>query len=541
MRPLSSLGKGLEWLAGLILPMFARARDGRGLGPRTRMVLRLVVLAAILGALAYVNERLDLERILRSPLPVLRRVWLPLLFLLVYALAWLGWWLWCLLAPEVEISEFPDIDAAWAEARRALDRASIDLTAAPLFLVLGRPRGTEEALFHAADLRLEVGNAPRDPESPLHLFANRDGIFLTCAGASLLGRQATLLAEAVAGAAAGTLPGAPPTAPAALAAGPAGAALVPELRGLGDAPDALGALLGRPAAGPPRAGLRTALAAPLVTASRAPRRRAALIGRDEAAALSARLAYLGRLIARDRRPYCPVNGLLWLIPRAALDGDADADQTGDYCRRDLAVLRDALQVRCPSFAMLCDMEEAPGFREFVACLPEALRLRFLGLNFPLMPANPAAAPAMIEDGLRWVAQMMVPTLIYRLLRVEGPGEAGPAAAVRENIRFFGFLGAIRARHARLAGLLNRGLTLGAAGPALLGGFYFAGTGRDAGREQAFVAGVFQRLLESQNAVAWTPEARAEEAGYRRWARRVGVAVGAYVVALVVLGWAFWPR
>ena len=90
---------------------------------------------------------------------------------------------------------FPDIDAAWAEALKALDQAGIDLSAAPLFVVLGQSQGSEESLFAAAQLPLQVRHVPRRPTAPLHLYASRDGIYLTCGGASLLARQIALLTE----------------------------------------------------------------------------------------------------------------------------------------------------------------------------------------------------------------------------------------------------------------------------------------------------------------------------------------------------------
>src|SRR5690606_11915860 len=98
-----------------------------------------------------------------------------------------------LLRAESEVSEFPDIDSAWAEATRHLDQAGIDLTETPLFLILGEPRGSGPALFDAAHLPLLVSYSPRQPDAPLHLYADRDGIYVTCPGASLLGRQSGLL------------------------------------------------------------------------------------------------------------------------------------------------------------------------------------------------------------------------------------------------------------------------------------------------------------------------------------------------------------
>src|SRR4051795_553440 len=104
---------GLKGLAKLIFPVFARARDLRHPGPRLRWALRLLALATILVLLGFINYWADLARVLRAPLPILRMVGLPLLFLLIYLMSWLSWWLWELLTVERGVSEFPDIDEAW--------------------------------------------------------------------------------------------------------------------------------------------------------------------------------------------------------------------------------------------------------------------------------------------------------------------------------------------------------------------------------------------------------------------------------------------
>src|SRR5207253_8500431 len=131
---------------------------------------------------------------------LLRHGWAPLLFLLIYVLMWLGWWLWKLLQPEEEASVFPDIDEAWAEAVKALEQGNIDITEVPLFLVVGKPAAAEEAMFAAAQLNLTVKQSPRRGDAPLHVYANRDGLYVTCAGACLSGRQAEILAAASGGA-----------------------------------------------------------------------------------------------------------------------------------------------------------------------------------------------------------------------------------------------------------------------------------------------------------------------------------------------------
>src|SRR5262249_27852424 len=193
MTFLTSLWSGLQSLLGLVLPIFGKARAFRGIGTGLRWIIHIILVVAIVVGLHFLNQYLELDKKIPSPSELLRKNWLPILFLLIYVLAWLGWWLYKLLGSDDEGSEFPDIDAAWQEATGALTQAGIGLVDAPLFLVLGKPAGTEEALLLAAQLQLTVKQAPARPDAPLHVYANRDAIYVTCAGASLLGRHAELL------------------------------------------------------------------------------------------------------------------------------------------------------------------------------------------------------------------------------------------------------------------------------------------------------------------------------------------------------------
>ena len=136
---------------------------------------------------------------------------------------------------------------------------------------------------------------------------------------------------------------------------------------------------------------------------------------------TARLRHLGRLIARDRRPYCGVNGILLLVPMAATDDEADAHEAGVCCREDLATAREALQVQCPVFALVCGLEQVPGFDAFIAHFsPEQLRRR-VGQRFPLVPdLAPDEVPAMIEGGVKWLGLNVFPE--------PGPAPLAPGGA-----------------------------------------------------------------------------------------------------------------
>lgn len=543
MDVLKRAGGVLEALKGVALPASAPARGARRLPPAVRWLLHGLVLAAVLGGLWWVQRRFDLDRFLRLPSPAARGLWLPLLFVTAYALCWTGYWLWLLLGTEQEGAVFPEIDQAWGEAVRALDQAGVDLTASPLFLVLGRPRQGEEPLFQGVQPRLLVGGAPRRADAPLRVYANREGVYVGALSSSLLGRQAALLAEAP--------PAGPPGGdPAGGAAGLGsddgegfstfGLASVrasreveeilararAEGRGVGQLLEeekrAIGLLTAAEAAaegeGEGAAGARVWL----------------LKDRAEADSYAARLRHLCRLIARERQPFCPINGILLVVPIAAGQADEATTQVGMAAQRDLAEARQALGVACPVFALVCDLETLPGFQELIARLPEEQRDRRLGQRFPLVPdVEPSEVAGMIERGVEHIGNRLLPNLVSTLWRVEssggGPGWTAPEV-LQGNTELYRLLGGVRDCQKRLARVLTRAALPEGAPPAMLGGCYLAGTGPDPARERAFAPGVFRRLIESQDFVAWAPEAVARDRAYRRWTRAGYVGLAAVVAS-----------
>jgi hypothetical protein len=130
----------------------------------------------VLAGLWYLNGAGGMERNLRSAWPVLHRVWLPLLGVLVYAIAWLGAGLWSALGRPPATAAWPDIDDAWRDARQALERAEIDAVRTPLFLILGPwPRELQAPLES-----LGASSLPLRATAPLRVFANRDAVYVVC-------------------------------------------------------------------------------------------------------------------------------------------------------------------------------------------------------------------------------------------------------------------------------------------------------------------------------------------------------------------------
>jgi hypothetical protein len=522
-------------VVGLVLPFFTETRELKALGRGLRWTLHVVLLAGILVGLWWLNRALGVSGAVRERW--LQDYFLPVVFLLIYVLLWLGWWLWKLLTPEAEEADFPDIEAAWDEAVASLNAAQIDLTEAPLFLVLGKPMGGDDALFAAAQLQLTVKGVPSRADAPLRVWASRDGVYVTCAGASLLGKQCAILAGEVA-AGAGQFASVEAGDDAFKTVQPQGLlkgvqGVLSRAREQGRDPSML--------TDQEKEEIRLLLAEEAAEAARKTKgpRPNLLKNGPEVDLQSARLRCLCRMIVRDRRPYCPVNGVLLLVPFAGTDSDEDANQTGAICQLDLANARQALRVNCPRFALVCDLETAPGFREFIERFPGDQRQRRLGQRLPLAPdlGQGETVPAVVERGAQWVCTSIFPTYVYKLFRLDSVGRDDMAAVVSGNARLYQLLYQMRERRNRLGRLLGRALGGEQPGPALFGGCYLAATGRDAGREQAFIAGVFRRLLENQNYVSWTDEALRQEAAYEKWTK-YGY-TGISVCAVLVLGLVFY--
>lgn len=490
----------------------------------SRPVLRVVVWALhalvvvlIVLALYAINRRYHLETELLSPLPGLYPYWLPLLFLLMYAGAWLGYWFFRLLTDPRD-GTHPDIDDAWEAALTALDAAGIDPAAVPLFVVIGKPRTDLADFFAATRLPFAVRAEPRADGAPVQVYATRDAVFVACPGASVLCRLADIFVRE-AKAAEPPLPPAgfdlldSPARPLDVAAGDA-PVVVPEV---GAARlDALDEWL------------------PLPGVSDVPS-----VPADEAERLAARLKYLCRLVAERRRPFCPANGIVWLIPIAGTATQAIADRTAGAVALDRAAAEAGLQVHCPAAAVVCDAQDLPGFRDLLRGLPEPLaRERLLGRSFPLVPAVPAEKrPEVLFNGIDWVARSLLPGVAYQRFgsEAEGNGERWSAA----NGRLWLLLCELHARRAALVRLIGQGIADGGDRPPMLSGAYLAGTG-PAEQDQAFVTGVVKQLIGLQNNVGWTAAALAEERDYRRMTAVGYATAAALVIAVGAFAYLSWP-
>ena len=457
---------------------------------------------------------------------------------------------WCLrLWLEGDPSRFPDIDYAFKAGLAALRRHGIDLERAPIYLVLGSSgEELERSFMQAGGLSMRVRGEPEGPAA-LHWHANPDGVFLFCSEAGWLTALNTLVSKR-----APRAPGAggPRPLPAAIlrtanprqfSGGPAPAPQ-PQPEPIRAAPPANAPVGGTimleqflsspsgPAApapyAPPQAAsgrkgggtlVFDAPAASEAAPYAAPNEQyepwsdQSLAAADVPSAVEPqdaveqlqRLEYVGRLLRRERRPLCPVNGILALLPFSMLEGGLeDAQELQRAVKSDLAAAQRSLQLRCPVTALVVGMEREAGFRELIRRVghERAAAQRF-GRRFE------TRALATLEQ----MASLCVHVCgafedwIYALFREEG------ALTRPGNTRLYGLLCKVRCN---LQGPLMEVLAGGFGydpqntmtdEPTAFSGCYFAATGASPDR-QAFVRGVLEKLAEEQEDVEWTRDALA---------------------------------
>ncbi|MBA4191459.1 MAG: hypothetical protein C0467_26060 [Planctomycetaceae bacterium] len=476
---------------GLLLPMIGET--ARGSRPWIFWGFHVIALVAVLVALGWANNRFDLVRYVEAPTQWLARLWLPLLALILYANAWAAFWLWRLLRPVAHPSLFPDLDNAWEVAVGAAERAGVHFTRLPVFLIIGRPHGGDATLFEAAHGKVTEFAAPGDP--PVRLFALKDAIFVATDETSLLG--------SLAGWATATTE----------------ASDAPSNDSAPDPTSEEFPTLATVANEPPEADVAPTPTVPLA--------------KDPAriALLTARFRHLCNLIRSNRRPFCPVNGILVLVPEACTRSPALANQAGFFAAEDLRSAADVLQIRCPVVGVVCDAEQIPGFSEFLARLPVPRRKQRLGRKLPYVARlTNADRVGLIVESIRWQTTTLIPRLVYRVM----PPVTDPAA----NARLFQLAVAVHARTDAIVRLFTRILAPEHNEAVLPGGCFFAATGPGPER-QGFMTDVMAQLQDGQNFVSWTAAGRAQEAATVRRTALGYVLITVMILTVIsftVVGW-----
>lgn len=534
--------KIFQWIGGLLLPMFRRPR----VSPGVIWFLHLLLVAGIAVGLWYLGRRIDIGKFLDG-WPMLKQVWLSLLFLLFYFVIWQTWWVLKLLRPEAMGSDFPDIDQAWNQICESLEKAGIGLADTPVFLVFGRVAGLTEAIFQGVPGGLAVtGGSPSG--SPVRAFANRDAIFVTCPGASGLGNPGRIQQESAPVGGGGFDMGASIGAGAMGGGGGGGFSAGDSIGmeksiGMGGS---VGGNIGRVQEIIRRAQMENRS---LSDAERDEIRRlsgggapAAMVQKAgktslvqdpaEAERRQARLAHFCGLIARSRWPLTPINGSFVYATLGDCEREEVGQQMGLIARQDLQTATETFGLTFPVYTLFGGIEDLNGGSEFLLKFAPNRQGQRLGKGFPLVPDVPyEQVGEQAEKAALWVFHSLLPYWVFKSFGVERSGDSA-AMSTRQNSELFDFLNAIRSRGAAASRLVSRLAMPGDDGPVRFGGAYLTAQAPELGGP-LFLDEFYKKLFSTQGLVEWTDAAFAADAGYRS-STKMGYAF-LVVVVLVTIG------
>jgi hypothetical protein len=551
------LGAVFRWLAGAVVPMFVRPISPVGLA----WFLHVVLVVAV-GVVLEWKVQPHLNEFVRATRFNLQLHWVILVFLLGYAILWAAARLWALLAPNQLATDFPDLDDAWAKVNEALTKAGIGIADTPLFLVFGNlPHGFDD-LFRALPHGLTVAGAPGSG-AELQVYANRDGIYLTLPGASLLGVQergglATYTDDPDGGSvyhsvgvnqSVGVGASIVASVGASVGGGSIGGTFGGGSRGRGGPLQEIQRIIRQ--ANAEKRELTDAEkqrvrqlsgSAPEVTAGRSPTSGA--VGSvlqnpglvDEAAA---RLAHVCGLIAAARWPLCPINGALLAVPMSAAEKDEVAQQWGLVARQDIALAEVVLKLRFPVYVLVGGVESLAGGQVFFERFAADKGGQRLGKGFPLNPEIPTETSGeAVEAAVGWVFNNLLPYWAFKLTRVD----TSATADTRDNAGLVRFLAEVRRRGPHLSRLVSRAVVLYGDQLPLFGGCYLTVFLQGEPTDAKFAREFFKKVESAQGSVAWTDDGFAEDAGYRRAAVMGHVALAAIFLGVLALaGYVAWTK
>ena len=418
---------------------------------------------------------------------------------------------------EAVTSEFPDIQDAWNRGLEALREQNLSLDAIPLFLIVGAvDLRKERSLMAAANLQFIVEAAPAGP-APIHFYASADAIYLILSDASYLSAVSRLVekqtpVEVDLAATATSTPRAknpvhfartidPSTFQGRPEAGPA-----PTMDQFSKQTLDVSTFLShreraeelRQQPVPQTAGGPTLKPGALTRATEA---RDVRLSAQEASDQTNRIRYVSQLIKTARYPFCPINGIMVLIPFSVLSLTEDAvSEIQRAVKFDLTSLRETLMLKAPTLALFTGLEQEPGFRELVRRVGSvgAARQRFgQGMDVRCRPT------AQELDALAAHACGAFEDWVYTLFREDG------ALTRPGNTLLHSLLCTVRSKlKTPITTLLSNGFGSTNSNPDYempFAGCYFAATG-DSEDQRAFVRGVFDKLADVQEDLEWTSQA-----------------------------------
>ncbi len=438
---------------------------------------------------------------------------------------------------------FPEIEDAWNAGVAELHRRGFDINRTPLYFVLGSESSLKDQyLFAASGLDFAFSHFPKGRGVPLRWYASEEAIFVVLSHVGCLSDLARSASDVVSsrrvevsvkgpGAQVGAVATCWPAEDESLMGDVDSGVIKPGAKKAADVgytgtlpvEESTLEIHAIQTGGNPRKGPGQ-LAAPT---------------RERTDLEQRRLAYLCRLAAESRRPYCAVNGILLLLPINLILVDDNGTFIRNSVRSDIGILLERFRLRFPVVPLVIGWEDDAGFQELRRRIEKlepgtVVKHRFgkgfgRGNSISDPPIKDQLA-AMCMQGCRAFEDW-----VYKLFRdprsLTSPGNRALYSLLCKVRRYL---------YPRLDNVVVEGLGCNDVESAPLApvmiGTYFAAAGPHEDT-RAFVNKVFSRLLEVNEELEWTPAA--EVANSRSYAIGYGSLVVAILLAIATPIVVFW--
>ena len=489
-----------------------------------RRLRDLVILLLLSVLLWFITVRTRLDTSVRAPLLVLRPFWLVFLLwsgvLTYHSFRRMTY----LLRLEPSFSLYPEIEENWNYIKQKMAELSVSPNDLPIVLVLGHRPIDGVHFFDHLQLRLRNVTLRNESESNFQVDLTESAIIITCQNASALGAY-TRRVE--------------------LARAPFVQSVFNDSKqeNTDRTPSQLIGLSGDSRRVQETENLeqeRSKSFKPKTDLEDVDR---SLVTQDEMKHLSAKLKYLCELIAADRYPYCPVNGVVLVVSKEVMESEQFMANAIEMSRIDMDSIRLASGLDFPYAVLASNMHRLQGFENLVSRLDTNSKMRYLGIALHTrIDLAPELWSKQIRKGLRWFRQRALPAMVAKELLKVPPSALGQqtsqrGSVIQSNHKAYIFLQEAGKQWKRLEYFCTR---IGqiqmqkSAGNPRFAGLFMTGLENTEVGPWVFIHEFVKHILTQQDSISWTPETLSEN---RKWSRlaRVIIVLVLIMIAMVVAG------
>ncbi len=457
-----------------------------------RRVRNFVFLALISTGLWAITRYTWLEGSIQAPSIYLRPFWLVLIFWSLLLAYHSTRHLFYLIRTEPVQELFPEIKSTWNYAKTVMEEAGVPPSSLPIILVLGSRPNQGPHFFDQAQIRLRNIKPPGIQDPPFHIDLTDSAIFVTCPSTSLTGTFSKRLEQSL-----------------------SPFILAQSLYSMESQISKTKSLIGLTPDGTQENGDSNSSPQLQNDPFKKFEQQPTPSNQNEMELISFKLRTLCDLIVADRRPFAPINGVIFVLPTDVTSSDRLTSHAIEMTTIDMDSIRESTGLNFPFAILGSHLERIQGFSELALKLDPKSKWRYLGLALQTrLDVKTEAWTKNFRRGLRWYRKNVLPALIYNKMLTLKPADSATQGSPRKsmieaNHSAYQFLEKTSESFRRFEkiclGLTDLQIKELKSNPRFAGLFFTAMENPDTG-PWLFIQDMLKHFLNQQNSISWTEDA-----------------------------------